>query len=147
MAINMFEGARRISKLVAAIWVIGWSVAAFYDGRSIYDNCAIAMPIIQKQIELVSEAKIQREDVTKSIAGDKLMEFDIKYPLARYICGEEAKDGQWLPQLLKDLGQKVLGTISGLLFLWAFTWVIGWVVRGFMGIPKGQDKKLTGGEP
>ena len=141
MAINVFEGARRISKLVAVIWIIGWCVVAGNDGRSIYDNCAIAMPIIQKQIELVREAKIQGVDVTKSIAGDKLMEFDIKYPLARYICGEEAKDGQWLPQLLKDLGQKVLGAISGLLFLWAFTWVIGWVVRGFMGIPRGQDKK------
>ncbi len=141
MAINIFEAARRISKIVAAIWITGWCVAAFYDGRSIYDNCAIAMPIIQKQIELVSEAKRQGEDVTKSIAGDKLMELDIKYPLALYICGKEARDGQWLLQLLKDLGQKVLGVISGLLFLWAFTWVIGWIVRGFMGIPRGQDKK------
>ena len=141
MASNIFGGARRISKLVAAIWVIGWSVTAFYDGRSIYDNCAIALPIMQNQIELVSEAKIQGEDVTKSIAGDKLMELEIKYPFALYICGQEARDGQWWPQLLKDLGQKVLRIISGLLFLWAFTWVIGWIVRGFMGIPRGQDKK------
>jgi hypothetical protein len=99
------------------------------------------MPIMQKQVELVSEAKRQGEDVTKSIAGDKLMEFDIKYPLALYICGQDARDGQWLPQLLKDLGQKVLGVISGLFFLWAFTWVIGWIVRDFMGIQRGQDKK------
>ena len=99
------------------------------------------MPIIQKQVELVSKAKRQGEDVTKSIAGDKLMEFEIKYPFALYICGQEARDGQWWPQLLKDLGQKVLGIISGLLFLWAFTWVIGWIVRGFKGIPRGQDKK------
>ena len=141
MAINVFEGARRISILLAVIWIIGWCTAAFYDGRSIYDNCAIAMPIMQKQVELVSEAKRQGEDVTKSIAGDKLMEFEIKYPLALYICGQEARDGQWLPQLLKDLGQKVLWAISGLLFLWAFTWAIGWIVRGFMGVPRGQDKK------
>ena len=141
MAINVFEGTRRITKFVAIIWIIGWCAAAFYDGRTIYDNCAIAMPIIQKQVELVSEAKRQGEDVTKSIAGDKLMELDIKYPLALYICGQEARDGQWLPQLLKDLGQKVLGVISGLFFLWAFIWVIGWNVRGFMGIPKGQDQR------
>ena len=141
MAINVFEGARRISILLAVIWIIGWCTAAFYDGRSIYDNCAIAMPIMQKQVELVSEAKRQGEDVTKSIAGDKLMEFDIKYPLALYICGQDARDGQWLPQLLKDLGQKVLGVISGLFFLWAFTWVIGWIVRDFMGIQRGPDNK------
>ena len=141
MAINIFEGGRRISKIVAAIWIIVWCVAAFHAGRSIYDNCAIAMPIIQKQIELVSEAKIQGEDVTKSIAGDKLMEFEIKYPFALYICGQEARDGQWWPQLLKDLGDKALWVISGLLFLWAFTWANGWIVRGFKGIPRGQDKK------
>ena len=141
MAINVFEGGRRIAKFIAVVWIIGWCTAAFYDGRSIYDNCAIAMPIIQKQVELVSEAKRQGEDVTKSIAGDKLMEFDIKYPLALYICGQDARDGQWLPQLLKDLGQKVLGVISGLFFLWAFAWVIGWIVRDFMGIPRGHDKK------
>jgi hypothetical protein len=29
MAINAFEGARRISKLVAVIWVIGWIVRGF----------------------------------------------------------------------------------------------------------------------
>jgi hypothetical protein len=141
MAKNIFEGWRRVAKVITVLWVIGWCTAAFYDGRSIYDNCAIAMPIIQKQVELVSEAKRQGEDVTKSIAGDKLMELEIKYPLALYICGQEARDGQWLPQLLKDLGQKVLGVISGLFFLWTFTWAIGWIVRGFKGIPRGQDKK------
>ncbi|TFH11899.1 MAG: hypothetical protein E4H07_04000 [Nitrosomonadales bacterium] len=31
--------------------------------------------------------------------------------------------------------------IGGSLFILAFTWTIGWIVRGFNGIPKGQDKK------
>jgi len=53
LAINVFEGTRHITKFVAIIWIIGWCAAAFYDGRTIYDNCAIAMPIIQKQVELV----------------------------------------------------------------------------------------------
>ena len=57
MAKNIFEGWRRVAKVITVLWVIGWCTAAFYDGRSIYDNCAIAMPIMQKQVELVSDAK------------------------------------------------------------------------------------------
>ena len=26
---------------------------------------------------------------------------------------------------------------------WAFTWTVGWIVRGFMGIPHGKDSKPT----
>jgi hypothetical protein len=31
--------------------------------------------------------------------------------------------------------------IGGLVFLYLLTVTLGWVVRGFMGIPKGQDSK------
>lgn len=26
-------------------------------------------------------------------------------------------------------------------FVYGFSWVIGWIVRGFMGIPRGSDRK------
>lgn len=29
----------------------------------------------------------------------------------------------------------------GLASLWAFTWIIGWIMRGFMGVPRGKDRK------
>jgi len=32
MAINMFEGGRRFSKLVASIWIIGWIIKALNEG-------------------------------------------------------------------------------------------------------------------
>ena len=35
MATNVFEGARRISKIVAAIWIIGWIVGAYYTYESV----------------------------------------------------------------------------------------------------------------
>ena len=34
-----------------------------------------------------------------------------------------------------------LWTFGGLAFLFIFSWCIGWIVRGFAGIPSGQDKK------
>jgi len=144
MAINKFEGARRISKIVAAIWIIGWCVAAFYDGYDIYDNCIRAMPV-----KTVIEEKSQPGERDSEIA--KRRESDLSFPDPNWKydpvversskCENRSIDSKGWPQLLKDLGQKVLGIISGLLFLWAFTWAIGWIVRGFKGIPRGQDKK------
>jgi len=36
---------------------------------------------------------------------------------------------------------------GGLLFILAFTWEIGWIVRGFMGILRGQDQKNESDDP
>jgi len=35
----------------------------------------------------------------------------------------------------------LLCIIGGSIFILIFSYVIGWIVRGFMGIPQGQDKK------
>jgi hypothetical protein len=75
MAINVFEGARRVSRLVAAIWIIGWIIKSLNEGM---------------QSDPISFASV---------------------------------------------------AFGGLLFILVFTWVIGWIVRGFMGIPRRQDKK------
>ena len=40
-----------------------------------------------------------------------------------------------------DLSDFLVPTFWVLLGLWAFTYAIGWIVRGFLGIPRGQDKK------
>ncbi len=78
MTINVFEGARRITKLAAALWVVGWIVGAFSEAAH--------------------------------------------YSLAYY-------------------GEGALYALGGLIFLWGFSWAVGWIVRGFMGIPKGHDRR------
>lgn len=54
---------------------------------------------------------------------------------------EEWIDGQWWPLIMKEIGWGALGAVSGLLFLFAFTWTMGWIARGFLGIPRGQDHR------
>jgi len=46
----------------------------------------------------------------------------------------------WM-QTLKQAGQYLLGLMASLAGFWAFTWAVGWIVRGFMGIPRGSDQK------
>jgi hypothetical protein len=54
---------------------------------------------------------------------------------------EEWIDRQWWFEYFKKFGVGALGAIGGLIFLWAFTWAVGWIVRGFAGIPRGVDKR------
>lgn len=41
----------------------------------------------------------------------------------------------------KNIKDNITITIGGLAFLWIFSWCVGWIVRGFAGIPSGQDFK------
>jgi hypothetical protein len=72
---NIFEGSRRIAKVIAGVWAIG-TASSF-----------------QNEIKLL-----------------------VFTPFFKVLLG-------------------------GLAFIWVFTWVVGWIVRGFRGIPRGQDSK------
>jgi hypothetical protein len=85
MTTNIFEGGRRIAKLVGVLWIFfaGW---------------------------------LAIEDWKHDVA---VMPAELQY--LRFV------GFIWLP--------------IGLAVLWALTWTVGWIVRGFLGIPHGQDRK------
>lgn len=43
-------------------------------------------------------------------------------------------------QALKNAGMYILWMLASLAVFWAFTWAVGWIVRGFLGIPLGRDR-------
>lgn len=51
-------------------------------------------------------------------------------------------DDQWWQELREHIQESVLWLVGGLAFLWMFTWATGWIIRGFLGIPMGHDRKL-----
>ena len=73
--INIFEAARRISKIVATIWIIFWIVRGL-------DSDMQGNPIYFASV-----------------------------------------------------------SFGGLLFILVITWIIGWIVRKFMGIPSKKDRR------
>lgn len=56
-------------------------------------------------------------------------------------AGETWIDGQWWPKRWKQVLYGALWLFGGLAFLWGLTWTIGWIMRGFLGIPRGQDRR------
>lgn len=190
MAVNAFEGARRIGMLIAAIWTIGWIVAAFFFSEPyISVNYTISWPnelpkrsdpsctFGDNEIEYVTvqtakgtEAHVRLCFLAQpSNDGRKLIFYAVDPSNPKLFIGnarhstevqdyaKRVKNGfvlpkadePWIdqqlwPERLKILGQGALGAIGGLLFLWCFSWAIGWIVRGFLGIPRGKDRKAEG---
>lgn len=54
---------------------------------------------------------------------------------------EDWIERQWWSKRLKGIWEATLGLLGGLAFLWGLSWAVGWIVRGFMGIPRGHDRR------
>ena len=54
--------------------------------------------------------------------------------------GDYISRARWI-QALKNVGVYFLGMLASIAAFWAFTWAVGWIVRGFIGIPQGKDSK------
>ena len=54
---------------------------------------------------------------------------------------EEWADGQLWPTRWKTVRNAAGVLFGGLVLLWLFTAIFGWIVRGFLAIPKGQDRR------
>jgi hypothetical protein len=54
---------------------------------------------------------------------------------------EEWADSKLWPARWENIKEGLLATVAGLAFLWIFSWGVGWIVRGFAGIPTGQDMR------
>jgi hypothetical protein len=208
MAINMFEGARRIAMLIAVFIVVGFgivivdtrpeSVSVTYrideidkppvrlmkcgsgtvaSTREVTSRSGdlIKVTLCIKQSRAVKvqfeddsthtyqnvpgkvtiaeiEARATRES-SKSVK--KVQDFSNEFD--RFLRVDEESD-VWTAfqvpetdqsflsrsvsiQAAKHFGVYLLGMLASLAGWWAFTWAAGWIVRGFMGIPRGSDSR------
>lgn len=53
----------------------------------------------------------------------------------------------WGALLPKEIGEYLTNLGLGLAFFWIAVWSVGWIVRGFLGIPRGADRKLSARNP
>ena len=192
MAINVFEGGRRVSILLSVALILGFSVYTLkhyneyppYIPVTYVPTDAIEVPMMrvdecpplsfttpeikmetkngtvatvylcradseyEEVIALAIEAdrkgvsEMQDRAVKRRAALYKHSPMETAQIKAAFVEDEKWVDDQRLPVILKNHLGPLVGFVSiSLLFLWVFTWVVGWIVRGFMSIPRGQDKK------
>jgi hypothetical protein len=218
MAINVIEGARRISMLAGALWLAGVvfltlsdsSVHARYQisfpeeqPSRIDDSCpsnsadvsiyglkskngtqvvatlcflgrissdgSILIPYrFMTHAELIRDAKEARELGDENLelrilrkadaletSNQEQLGWDNRYSsqVTEYMervrrsfalpeVDEAWIDEKWWLVRKTELKTAASYSVAGLASLWGFTWAVGWIVRGFMGIPKGSDRRL-----
>lgn len=185
MAINVFEGARRIAKLVSVIWIVSWIVAGFQIQPSVDVTYKIEWPDVSpvrmnENCPSGSGKKYQRLSTQSgtsasivfcfptqiSNSGKKLIPYKIDRKTQTWWGDEEyssevrtytewvrdefgfsPEDEKWVDgrkwtSFIQEIGKGALVAAFGLLIFWIFVWSVGWIVRGFMGIPRGRDSKV-----
>jgi hypothetical protein len=192
MGINVFEGARRITKIFSVLWVVG---AAVFSIESISE------PNIHPyfEVESLDSKPVRLEAKVKECGADDVSEYvspqttskgnEVKVTLCfkastfknsvikdfntwtikdnpsskvvtelpPAILSEVSKniakkfklskaDEEWADsEVWKKRWEKIqeasLIAAGGMVAILIFSWVVGWIVRGFMGISSGHDFK------
>lgn len=183
MKVNIFEGARRISLLIGALWVVGWGAHAVFSepySRVTYSVLWLGVPFVSgvcpddAAAEYINRKTPWGEDVNVELcflasetdngemlvpyadAGEGKAWMGRKYStevqqytesVARKFQltpeGIEAFESIQRKALLEQWGVAAMSLFGGLAVGWAVVAAIGWIVRGFMGIPRGQDMHPT----
>jgi len=141
--VNIFEGARRIAKIITGLIVLTGAILLFNVEPHFYRQYGMfeGQPILVDTCGSGPryEARVEGRPQWASV----------------YVCGSEygpetiklgdselvALDDAIYSARIESYGGIIIGTIISAAIFSAFTWCAGWVMRGFMGIPRGQDAK------
>ncbi|MFP5408093.1 MAG: hypothetical protein ACLGGY_02300 [Gammaproteobacteria bacterium] len=183
MKLNIFEGARRISLLIGALWVVGWGAQAIFSApysQVTYGVLMLGAPFVTEECpsdaatEYLERKAPDGKDVNVKLcffagesnsgemlvpyaeAGEEKVWMGAKYSTeVRQYTNSVATRFQLTPEgikalesiqrkaLLEQWGVAAMFLFGGLAVGWAVVAAIGWIVRGFMGIPRGQDMRPT----
>jgi hypothetical protein len=186
---NIFEGSRRIAKIVAAIWAAGCviyavnnspSVSAIYEistvgnkpqlaekcpedaarefsqswQRSTVNGTGISLTLCFLAADGFTGSKSSKlipykiEPTTNEVWGNEKYSKDVttytkkvaenfEIPEADFAKFDAEARALWWKEFSTTMGVM----IGGLASLLGFTWAVGYVVRGFMGIPSKSDTR------
>ena len=167
---NIFEGSRRVVKLISVAIVVGFGIAAFFVDPGVNieymvtspnsmpqridsGNCPTgsgikyAYPKTKNNIQTFVKFCFTTE--TFKLKSGKVVQVPFEYEqndvAKSFVIPIEDKswvDSQFWSLVIKDLRNGFIAMIITLAILWAFTFAVGWIVRGFMGIPRGQDATI-----
>jgi hypothetical protein len=182
VAINVFEGARRILGLLVGLWVLGSALVYWNDMPGVQYTVVIERPADlgrQSHKPCPDDAAERREFSRKTRAGTKY-DLSLCFPLAQFDAGRfvpylENADGsyywggpvfdekvsaytnqrlasfvappldeEWIDSQEWSVWKTAFASwlkvaLGGWLVLVIAGVTVGWIVRGFLGIPTGRD--------
>lgn len=185
MAINVFEGARRIAKLISWLMVVVAVVLAVENTTYVELNYYISRPGTQavRTDSVICDFQFDESDLiylktssgknvrvalcfvaqdfwgqmlipyefdlaTGTIRGAPRFHNDVKQYVSRVKNSfrlapddEEWADKSWRWEKFKSIAEIAFWLLISLALFQLFVWIVGWVVRGFMGIPQKQDRR------
>lgn len=187
MAINIFEGARRVALLLgggtAVITVlVAFNQSAYYhaqyslaapnapfrkidggcqrEGRTVYfdhrtsSDKEVSVSVCLEPMTFTNKNKEETELIPYKTDADgttwgarpysaeiSTYETQVKKRFTMSATDEEVSikkaAKQWRSQFVEAMGYLA----AGLAIYGAIVWAIGWIVRGFLGIPRGMDRR------
>lgn len=140
---NIFEGARRIATVGAVLGIIG-----------VVYSAATYKPYIEQRFAIAPSGDLTEVDKCTGSELRAHVPFDNAYVTA-IVCGikEGPSELELAPAELEQIKKKVSSeklssaletvgyTVLWLFLYWCSVWIVGWIVRGFFGIPTGQDHR------
>lgn len=143
---NVFEGARRIAKLLSVLaigiaLVLSFTTHPYFNryynltpsgGVSNVDDCG-ARSSFRPHVKGTPDWS----RVTICDYDDGPSEISLSDESLKIINSEISS------RVAQHLWETIGGTLAGVGVGWIFVWCIGWIVRGFLGIPRGQDYRVS----
>jgi hypothetical protein len=184
--VNIFEGFRRIAKIIAIVWVLAFAIAGYIAEPYTRNYYLIEAPGIQAvkmgadsfcPPESVQETFDRTTNSGKSISitlcfksflennrqlipfkrDEKTQEVWMNAPYADEVTAYKERvvknfkipeadqsaltSGYW-SELIKKWAEGFFMMAGGLVAFWIFCWCVGYIVRGFLGVPQGRDSRL-----
>lgn len=129
---------KEVSKIVGNdfYWVNYEGLAKIFGGVSDTD---------EKQKKALTKLQQKSDEESKSPQTNPFDIFDESkiHSAFKIREGEQVRlNDKWWESWRSAYGQGLAAMLGGLVILWIFSISTGWIVRGFMGIPRGQDQRV-----
>ena len=138
---NVFEGARRIAKAFTIIVIVAMAIIIMMQKPYLSRTYAFDADLNLIEVDTCGSGPSFYtfvkgvETVGATVCGLPKGPGDIDVPKAELQRLNDAISSERLKRRM----ELTYSTVAGLAVFWFLTWLSGWVVRGFMGIPHGQD--------
>lgn len=143
---NIFEGARRVLCVFAGLIFIGFTVSIFANTPYVEFRHYTILPGYKLQQvlgcsggnEQRAHVENERAYVIALLCTD--VPFDkITLPISEAAALEDAITSEQWRYARQQFG---FATVT-IIISWLLAYAIGWIVRGFLGIPRGQDYRIA----